>query len=144
MSIKNYSPREISLIACGIAIGEGFAEDTFIEVARAEPKDFDLIIGVFGDATRVRNCNDAVTITVTLQQGADANAALSALSALDRASANGAGIAPTLVRDRAGTSLYACSESFISEVPTATYGKKLNERKWVIMGILDARVDGGN
>lgn len=138
-----YDPNEVSILVCGLPIDGGFGEDTFIEIDQ-DSNDFDDVVGTDGDVTRSKTNDRRATITLTLMQSSVSNALLSALNNIDRRKSNGAGVGPLLIKDNQGTTLFAAEKSWIAKPPTAGFGKKANERAWMIRCASLERFDGGN
>ncbi len=140
---KVYDPTEISMNLCGIIIDSGFAEDTMIKIKQMSD-DFTEVIGVDGEVTRSKTNDGRAEVTFMLMQSSSTNALLSVLNNLDKATSNGAGIGPLLIKDRQGTSLYTSPKAWIQRAPDVEFGSKATERAWVIKCAKLLRLDGGN
>lgn len=142
---KIYNVGQITLIVAGIPIDSGLPDDgNFVKIERIQPEVFGLKVGADGQGTRFQYNNNYVKLTVRLAQTSDGNAKLSALHTLDVNTPGGAGVGPSLVRDRQGTSLYGMSESWIAQPPDPGFGTEPEVREWIVYALLDARLDGGN
>lgn len=140
---KVYDPDQISVMIVGIPITGGFAEGAMVEITQDED-NFSEVVGTLGDVTRSKRLNKLCTITIRLLQASSANAQLSALSNLDQASPNGAGIGPSEIKDLQGTTLLFFSKSWIAKDPDVTFDATDTPREWKIRGVRTARLDGSN
>jgi len=137
-----YNPAEVAVIFAGAPLS-GFADGTFVTVERNEDS-YTLQVGTDGEQCRSKSNNKSGRITVTLMQSSQSNAILSAFHALDELSPNGDAIAPSLVKDNQGTSLYAAEKSWIVKPASAEHGRESGSREWIIeTGHLNVLV-GGN
>ncbi len=129
MSFKIYDADQVTLNVVGIPITSGYADGEFLRVEK-ETDDFTDVVGTDGSVTRSKTKDERATITVVLMQTADSNAVLAALSLVDRAAPNGAGVGALFIRDRQGTSLYEADELWISKSPDATFDREATSREW--------------
>lgn len=130
MTLKIYDADQVSLNIAGIPITGGYADGEFLRIEK-ETDDFTDVVGTAGEVTRSKTKDGRATITVILMQTADSNATLAALSQVDRAAPNGAGVGSFLVRDRQGTSLYEADECWISKSPDAAFDREATSREWI-------------
>lgn len=141
---KTYDPAAYTVVACGVSIDkEAYADGTFIEVTRLTETWTDAA-GTGGGVARAKQLDRRGTITVTLLQTAPINAALSALAVLDENTEGGAGVLPSLVKDRAGLSVYTGLESWIVKMPDVTLDKGVTARQWQIRCANLVMFEGGN
>lgn len=143
MATKVYDPDQISVMIVGIPITGGFAEGEMVTITQDED-DFSEVVGTMGDVTRSKRMNKMCTITVRLLQASSANALLSALSNIDQAAPNGAGIGPSEIKDLQGTSVFFFDKSWIAKVPDVSFDATDTVREWKVRGNRAARVDGSN
>lgn len=123
----------------------GYQEGTFIEVSR-DANAFEKAVGADGEVTRIRNRNRAGSIKITLQQGSNANALLSALADTDELT--GLGVIPLTLMDMSGAapkSVAATPYAWIRKKPNMTFsGNKEEAREWIFdCGTLEHFI-GGN
>lgn len=138
--MKSYSPGEISVIVDGQIIS-GFAEGTFISVARDEDSST-FVPSATGGGSRTKNANKAGKFTFTLQQTSESNQALSDLLKADEDGDNS--IFPVLVRDNSGADLHKAEQVYIVKYPQSDYAKELSNREWVLQAeVLEMNL-GGN
>jgi len=126
--MKSYSPGEISVIVDGQIIS-GFAEGTFISVARDEDSST-FVPSATGGGSRTKNANKSGKFTFTLQQTSESNQALSDLLKADEDGDNI--LVPVLVRDNSGSDLHKAEQVYIVKYPQADYAKELSNREWIL------------
>jgi hypothetical protein len=120
----------------------GFAEDLMVTIEEDEDA-FTIKKGVDGDISRSKNMGQTALVTIHLMSTSKSNAVLSALHDQDRKAAGGAGVAPILIRDRNGTSVFASDKAWIEKRPTVTRGKEADAREWKIRVINYEFFEGG-
>ena len=131
MSLKNYSPGDVSFIAGGSII-----KFDSITVSKNEDKNT-MTVGTQGEVTRTKNLSNLATITVVLPQSSIDNAIFSAVEIANS-------VLSLLIKDNGGASLHAMPEAVITGIPDAEYGKEHVQREWVFQGDLPVNVIGGN
>ncbi len=146
MSVQSYSP---SFVSVSISTPEmnhmltGYAEGTFISIEpfadRITP-----VYGAQGEAYRVFNPVEAVTMTVTLSQTSYSNDVLTLLHDLDKASLNGT--FTLIMKDSSGRTVYVDEFAYIGTEPTQSFsgGGTLENREWSIHLPKPDRNIGGN
>jgi hypothetical protein len=111
----------------------GYAKGSFIEVDR-DANAFEKFVGSDGEVTRVRNRNRAGGIKITLQQGSQANALLSALAAADEL--NGTGVVPITFMDMSGQTpqtTAAATFAWVRKLPKGSFnGESEEHREWFL------------
>lgn len=127
---KVYDPDQVTVTIAGILIG-GFADGQFIQIEK-DTQDFQDVVGTDGEVVRSKSNDKRATVTISLIQTSASNQLLSALLAADKASANGAGVGPLLIRDRSGTSLFTAENAWISKSPSVTFDRTATSREWEI------------
>ena len=128
MSVRTYSPRDLTIIVAGATI-TGYAESTFCSVERNSDA-FTTIVGANGEVTRTASADRSGSITLTLIQTSPSNDVLSALQVSDELTLSGK--FPVLVKDGFGSSIYEASTAWIQKVATAEYGADMGDREWII------------
>jgi hypothetical protein len=141
--LKIYDGSEVSLVFAAIPIVSGYAEDEFCTIEFME-EAFKLVVGADGEVTRSKTNNRTAKIQFKLMQTSSANIALSALLNADIYTAGGASVAPVLVKDRQGTSLYSGAKAWLVKHPDASFSKTAKERVWEIQVADLAAITGGN
>jgi hypothetical protein len=126
---ETYDPRA-TLLAIGGNIISGFADGSFISAKRNEDT-WSLVVGAFGEVTRVRNRNTSGELTFTLQASSPSNDILSALIAVDELT--GTGIVPCLLKDLLGTMLVSGERTFLKKPADVEVSKDLPNREWTLI-----------
>jgi hypothetical protein len=126
--MKTYAPEEVSLILDGNIIS-GFAEGTFISVARDEDA-FTYVASTSGGGTRTKNANKAGKITFTLQQSSESNSVCSALLKKDEDTSDA--LFPVLCRDNSGSDLHKAEVGYLVKAPQSDYAKELSNREYIV------------
>jgi|GEM_PF-889380 len=129
MGLKVYSANEVTFNFATISFDTGRGDDEFVSIAKAEDT-YTYKAGVDGEGTRSESRNNYYEVTLTLMRTSKGNALLSAIHNGDIAIPGGSGIAPILIRDRQGTSLFAAAEAWIIKVPDNAYAKEANVLQW--------------
>jgi hypothetical protein len=143
MGLKIYSANEVTFNFSGLNIDSGRGDDEFVRIEQQED-NFSYKAGVDGEGTRSESKNRYTVVTATLMQTSDGNALLSAIQNLDIKTPGGAGVAPLLVRDRQGNSVFMAAEAWIIKPPDRTYGKEAATVEWTFGVHSPERFDGGN
>ncbi len=133
-NFHQYDPGKV-ILSIGLAPSPitGYQKGTFIKVSR-DAQAFMKFVGSDGEVTRVRNRNRAGSLEITLQQGSQSNAILSAIALADETT--GAGVFPIALMDMSGVapqSTAAATQGWIRKVPDSTFGGETEEgRVWII------------
>jgi hypothetical protein len=137
--LKTYDPKLV-LVSFGEVAITGFAEGTFVAVARDEDA-FSKLVGSGGDVVRSRNRNRSGSVTVTLIHGAPENDLLAAIAVQDELS--GTGVRPVMVKEANGTTLCAGQSAWVRKSADAEYAKEAGSREWTFdVAELDMYVGG--
>ena len=132
MSTNTYDPNRYVLVIAGIPVpAKGYADGEFIKLER-DSQLFTDKAGTDGSVTRTKSHDKRATCTFTLMQGAEMNAVLSTLAALDENSDNGAGIGPFALENLDGTTVHEADECWIAKLPDATLDKEAGNRAWMV------------
>lgn len=125
----HFDPKNVLLIFGPLHI-KGFAEGTFIDVARASDT-FTTTAGSDGETVRTLSNNKIGTVTFTLMQNSKSNDALSALLLADEES--GSGVWELLIVEKNGTTKVAGPVSYIKRWPNISYQSgSAATRTWII------------
>lgn len=128
MTVKTYSPKDISIVVAGATIS-GYAEGTFCNIERSADA-FTKVVGAGGEVTRTASADRSGTITITLLQTSSSNDILSSLQQADELSLTGK--FPVLIKDNFGNSLHEASTAWIMKVADAEYAAEMGSREWTI------------
>lgn len=126
--VRTYSAGDVVLTVGG-AIISGFADGTFVTVAR-EAASFTKVTGSDGTVSRARSNNRSGTMTITLLQTSPSNDILSAFLAEDEL--NGTGVFQVLLKDVTGGSRFFSAVAWVETLPSVEYGKELSNREWTL------------
>ncbi len=125
----------------------GFADGTFIEIARDEDtwKDY---VGGDGEVCRVRNKNKMGTVTIRLQQSSASNDILSALQSVDDVGGTVAGISvgsgAFQCKDLLGRMVASSESAWVQKPADIRLGDEHEPREWKIRCSKLAMFVGGN
>ncbi|TDI74601.1 MAG: DUF3277 family protein [Betaproteobacteria bacterium] len=137
---KDYDPKKVTLNLGG-HIAQGFAEGTFITVARNNDM-WTLQSGASGETARSKSNDRSGTIEVTLMQTSITNDYLASKAALDESDLNGGKFAAGLM-DANGTTLVGAVELWVKQQPSMELAKELSDRTWMLeTGDLEMFVGG--
>lgn len=141
MSTKHYDPDQVQTLFSGIPL-EGFAEDAMIDI-EWDVEAFKMKRGVDGTVTRSKVLGRTATITIHLMQSSRSNAVLSGIHTQDLLSPGGAGVAPLMIRDGNGASLFVTDEAWIVSFPSIAYGGEAGPRDWKIVAVNPKVIEAG-
>lgn len=129
MGVKTYSPKDINLTMGGVDI-TGFADGTFLTIARENPL-FSKVVSADGkEVARARNDDRSGTAELTLLHTADSNVYLDSLRRRDERF--GDAVVTFKVSDRkSGVQIFS-GQAWVGEIASVEYGKEIGERQWVI------------
>jgi hypothetical protein len=142
-NLKIYKATEVTLIAVGVLIDSGFADGEFCKLEMAD-EAFKTYVCTDGEIVFSDTNNLLAKLTVMLSQSSDSNSRLSAIHELDKRTPGGKGVAPWMLRDRQGTSIYQGRFSRITKAPDVSFAREVQPREWQFAVILDERLDGSN
>jgi hypothetical protein len=140
MGVNTYRPADVTLVFNGIPI-TGFMDGTFI-TAEKNNDAFALNVGSTGTGARAQTQDESGTVVFVLQQTAEANAALSALHELDKASGDGVGA--LACKDLSGVDTIGAETAWIRKVANMEYGNEISGREWTIETDNLVMIPGGN
>jgi hypothetical protein len=141
VTVHIYDPDEVTISFGDIQI-VGWAPGEFVRIEQSA-NDFVDVIGVYGEATRIKSKDHRVTVTFILQHTSASNDALSVMNNLDHTVPNGAGVGALMVNDSNGRAIYRAERAWIARVPNVTYGRTPTNREWTISCENMIRYDGG-
>jgi len=123
--LGSYDPKEVNLFH-GVLQISGFADGTFITVAKTDKDLWKNFVGAHGEVTRTKNNNKSGMITFTLQSTSPSNAALDLLKHNPVA-------VPTLVKNNSGGKHIAAGiDTWIQSDPDKSYGAEQQNVEWTI------------
>ena len=122
----------------------GYGEGGAVKIEKVDPT-FSHKVGQDGVVIRSKKLNRVYKITITLIQGATANALLSAINNLDEASPNGAGVGPFAASDVIqGTSLFVAGQAWIEGPPSQEFANEAKDREWILFAADGTAFVGSN
>jgi hypothetical protein len=121
-----FDPKQVTFSHNGINFS-GFADGTFIKVARVDKELYKMHVGAHGEPTRTKNNNTTGTVTVTLKQTSPSNVYCDGIKL---STATG----PIMVKNNSsGKETTIASEAWINEDPDRTFSDKEGMVEWVFM-----------
>lgn len=124
-SIQTYSPSDVTLIIAGYRV-TGWES---INILRNK-KSFNVVEGIRGKNTRVRNRSSSATLSFNLLQTVQSNEVLSYIHELDND--QGTGRLVITLKDSSGKSVFSSSDAFITGYPAVKFSGDFEYRVWEI------------
>lgn len=123
--LGTYDPKEVTLVHHGINIS-GFADGTFITIARNVKDLYTMHVGAHGESARTKNNDTTGTITFTLKSTSPSNAVLDKMK-------NNPATGVTMVKNNS-TSKFICTsaESWVGVDPDNEFAAEESMIEWVI------------
>ena len=138
--MKTYDPKKI-IVIFGARQLTGMAEDSIVSIA-PNGDGLQTYVGADGDVARSLDPDATYEVTVSLNTTSASNDYLSNMYNYDRAT--GDGIAPLLIKDLAGTTLFSAPEAWVNNMPEASRGLTVDTQEWTFStGQVEDAVIGG-
>lgn len=138
--MKTYDPKKI-IIIFGARQLTGMSEDSIVSIA-PNGDGLQTYVGADGDVARSLDPDATYEVTVSLNTTSNSNDYLSSMYNYDRET--GDGIAPLLIKDLAGTTLFSAPEAWVANMPEASRGLTVDTQEWVFRtGQVEDAVIGG-
>ena len=138
--MKTYDPKKI-IIIFGVRRLTGMSEDSIVSI-KPNGEGLQTYVGADGDVARSLDPDATYEVTVSLNTTSNSNDYLSNMYNYDRESGNG--IAPLLIKDLAGTTLFSAPEAWVSNMPEASRGLTVDTQEWVFhTGQVEDAIIGG-
>jgi hypothetical protein len=138
--MKTYDPKKI-IIIFGARQFTGMSEDSIVSIA-PNGDGLQTYVGADGDVARSLDPDATYEVTVSLNTTSNSNDYLSNMYNYDRET--GDGIAPLLIKDLAGTTLFSAPEAWVANMPEASRGLTVDTQEWVFRtGQVEDAVIGG-
>ena len=138
-----YNADQVLVQFAGVTITEK-GKDEFVRIKRTTAA-FTKTVGVDGKVVREQTNDDSATVEVICMATSPVNKTLTAIHEGDKASKNGAGIAPLSIQDlNSDEELHFAEEAWIAAVPEVTYARGVGERVWSIECSRLRQVFGGH
>ena len=138
--MKTYDPKKV-IVIFGARRLKGMSEDSIVSI---EPQGDGLqtYVGADGDVARSLDPDATYEVTVSLNTTSGSNDYLSNMYNYDRETGNG--IAPLLIKDLAGTTLFSAPEAWVANMPEASRGLTVDKQEWVFhTGQVEDAIIGG-
>ena len=138
--MKTYDPKKI-IIIFGVRRLTGMSEDSIVSI-KPQGDGLQTYVGADGDVARSLDPDATYEVTVSLNTTSNSNDYLSNMYNYDRETGNG--IAPLLIKDLAGTTLFSAPEAWVSNMPEASRGLTVDKQEWVFhTGQVEDAIIGG-
>lgn len=138
--MKTYDPKKI-IIIFGARQLTGMSEDSIVSIA-PNGDGLQTYVGADGDVARSLDPDATYEVTVSLNTTSNSNDYLSNMYNYDRET--GDGIAPLLIKDLAGTTLFSAPEAWVANMPEASRGLTVDTQEWVFRtGQVEDAIIGG-
>ena len=138
--MKTYDPKKV-IVIFGARRLKGMSEDSIVSI-KPQGDGLQTYVGADGDVARSLDPDATYEVTVSLNTTSNSNDYLSNMYTYDRESGNG--IAPLLIKDLAGTTLFSAPEAWVSNMPEASRGLTVDTQEWVLRtGQVEDAIIGG-
>ena len=138
--MKTYDPKKV-IIIFGVRRLTGMSEDSIVSI-KPNGEGLQTYVGADGDVARSLDPDATYEVTVSLNTTSNSNDYLSNMYNYDRETGNG--IAPLLIKDLAGTTLFSAPEAWVSNMPEASRGLTVDTQEWVFhTGQVEDAIIGG-
>ena len=138
--MKTYDPKKI-IIIFGVRQLTGMSEDSIVSI-KPNGEGLQTYVGADGEVARSLDPDATYEVTVSLNTTSNSNDYLSNMYNYDRETGNG--IAPLLIKDLAGTTLFSAPEAWVSNMPEASRGLTVDKQEWVFRtGQVEDAIIGG-
>ena len=138
--MKTYDPKKI-IIIFGVRQLTGMSEDSIVSIT-PNGEGLQTYVGADGDVARSLDPDATYEVTVSLNTTSNSNDYLSNMYNYDRET--GDGIAPLLIKDLAGTTLFSAPEAWVANMPEASRGLTVDTQEWVFRtGQVEDAIIGG-
>lgn len=138
--MKTYDPKKI-IVIFGSRQLTGMSEDSIVSIA-PNGDGLQTYVGADGDVARSLDPDATFEVTVSLNTTSNSNEYLSNMYNYDRET--GDGIAPLMVKDLAGNTLFSAPEAWVANMPEASRGLTVDTQEWVFRtGQVEDAIIGG-
>ena len=139
--MKTYDPKKV-IIVFGSRQLTGMSEDDMVTIT-PNGEGMQVYSGADGDVARSIDPNATFEVTVSLSTASNSNVYLSNCFNHDRATGNG--IAPLLIKDLSGSTLFVAPEAWVANLPEASRGRTIDTQEWTFnTGAVLEPIIGGN
>lgn len=125
--MKTYDPKKV-IVIFGARQLKGMSEDSIVSIA-PQGEGLQTFVGADGEVCRALDPNATFEVTVSLSTVSTSNEYLSDMYNYDRET--GDGVAPLMVKDLSGATLFSAPESWIANFPESSKGRNIDTQEWV-------------
>ena len=125
--MKTYDPKKV-IVIFGTKQLKGMSEDSIVSIAPMG-EGLQTFVGADGEVARSLDPNATFEVTVSLSTASTSNEYLSDMYNYDRET--GDGVAPLMVKDLSGATLFSAPESWIANFPESSKGRNIDTQEWV-------------
>lgn len=123
--LGTYNPDEV-VLNLGSLLISGFAEGTFVTVAKADPELYKTHVGAKGEVSRTKNLNNSGTIAFTLKGTSPSNAQLDLLKF-------NPALLPVSVENKSDAEYFAGgAEAWVHNDPDKAFADTEQNVEWII------------
>jgi len=141
MSIRNYSPSDVSVLLAGFYQIDGFVSGSFLTISK-DVQPYKTTRTADGTVARTFIKDDTYTITLKIASTSPTNDILTGIVLAD--SATQYVKFPMFVKDNLGTSLFLAPTCWVKETPDMEFSDGVTDRIWVIQAAQCVTNFGGN
>jgi len=141
MSIRSYSPSDVSVLLAGFYQIDGFVSGSFLTISK-DVQPYKTTRTADGTVARTFIKDDTYTITLKIASTSPTNDILTGIVLAD--SATQYVKFPLFVKDNLGTSLFLAPTCWVKEMPDMEFSEEITDRVWVIQGSQCITNFGGN
>lgn len=146
--VKVYDPDQIRATFAGVNISRGagasgYADGEFCTIKQSVDSWIE-VVGTDGTVVWSKTNARSNEVTFRLLQVSATNAFFSAMLVTDESAPNGAGIAPLIVQDMQGTTVFRANKARVWKPADQSWDKSAKEREWPFRAVRNSIVVGGN
>lgn len=139
--MRTYDPKKV-IIIFGARQLTGMSEDDMVTISPLGD-GVQIYNGADGEVARSLDPNACFEVTVALSTASQSNVYLSNMYNYDRNTGNG--VAPLLIKDMTGTTLFSAAEAWVANMPEASRGRTIDTQEWTFnTGTVTDAIIGGN
>ena len=138
--MKTYDPKKV-IVIFGARRLKGMSEDSIVSI-KPQGDGLQTYVGADGEVARSLDPDATFEVTVSLSTASTSNEYLSNMYYYDRETGNG--VAPLMIKDLAGSTLFSAPEAWIANFPESSKGIAIDTQEWVFhTGQVEDAVIGG-
>jgi hypothetical protein len=128
--LREWNASEVAMSFAGIPI-TGYADGEFVTI-EPEADDYGDTNGTDGETTRWRTNDLRATVTFKIMQTSSSHPLLMAMSNVDLAALNGAGVGALQIANLTTGERYEAPEAWIKRRPNVPMAREVGPREWII------------